>query len=489
MGNGNAREAWDRIGAPRELLRDLRFDVDQGMELRIQVCAVRDARFWRMYGDLLQPEFFGQEPASTFMTVVQEYAAATGAVPDHTIARDLIARIPGIDARALSELLSHADAVYSSTPVGVDYVGQRVEELGRKRAIRAAVIRIADINEKAAKPDDEPTTDAIADVMAAALALGSKDPNPVYSFRRDYHLLPQWQAQFTSGSVRTMLTPLDDALQGGLMLGELGVVLAPPHRGKTLTLVNFAAGAMVAGADTLYVTTEDGVRGIGPRIAANLSGVPREEFHHDWGGLVSDLGRMMALFGADIRIVYRPPRKTGVPEIRALLDRLAAEDGFRPRLLILDYADRLKAPRKRKDRWDELVDLYMDLRALADEKGVAIWTASQTGKGGFGKEVVDMDDFAGAFQKAGEADVVLAFSQTSDEKAAGEARLHLTKARNRGSGKIIHVYADVPRSLLREVPVSAIPQLVGVQKKPTPNAPRRAPAPAQQPVPTSGLTP
>ena len=363
---------------------------------------------------------------------------------------------------ARDDLLAHIDAVYRTPLQARAYITELVQSMARRRAIRAAVYRIAELNEVSGGGD--PTTE-IAEVMRAALSVAGRSEHPVVSVRRDVHLLPTWEGAYQSDAVPTYLPTLDRALRGGLLRGELGVVLAPPHRGKTLTLVNLAVGALVTGNDALYVTTEDGVRGIGPRVYARLIGMEREHFLTNMPTLTTSLRRMIPFLKADLRIVYRPPRRTGVPDLATLLDQLEQEDGFRPKMLVVDYPDRLRPPRKRGERWDELLDIYMELMDLAHEYHVALWGASQSTRAGYSKEIVDMDDFAGSFAKAAEADVVVAYSQTREEKDAGEARLLVAKSRNRSSGRIIHVYVDEPRSTLTEVPLAMQAGLVCNRRK------------------------
>jgi len=473
------REIWEQIGlTERDLSETLAFDVDPGMELRIQAIAVRDHKFWMAYGDLLQPEFFGSPMAALFMRVVQEHAERL-APPDVVTARDLARRSPLVTDDKREELIAHIDSVYNQPIMAVAYVASAVVGMARKRAMRAAVVRIARLTEEY---DDQ--TEEIAAVMQAALSMSSRDPNPVVSINKDAHLLPQWIAAYGRDAVPTLLPTLDRALRGGLLPGELGFVLAPPNRGKSLSLVNFAVCGMLSGRNVLYVSLEDGVSGIGPRIYTRLTGQPIETMDGDMSATLTGLQKMLPFCHGELKLVYRPPMRTGIMDLHTMLDRLEHADGFSPHLIVIDYADRLKPPRKRKDQWLELSEGYTALMGFAAERHVAIWTASQAKASAFKKKQMDLDDIAGAFAKAAEATVVLSYDQTDDEFVAGEARFRAAKMRNRKKGRVVHVYVNHDTCTLTEVPQGEIPLLVSTQRT-TANAVKPAQA-GPNPVPATG---
>lgn len=454
---------WKRIGLPDAELAKLKFDCEPGLELRIAARALRDGPFWRGFGELLQPEIFNDPNAASFFRLVHEYAEKYHIPPEHALARDLVQNAPGIPDEGRREVLQFVDNAYSlPLQSSFSYLEQRVKEMARRRAMRAAAVRIVQLNEQ----QGIDPTDEIASIMAAAMAISTRGRHPTYSLRTQHAAMLQLADRLSGSAVPTFYLPtLDAALRGGLQAGELGIILAPPHRGKTLTLVNFAAGGLISGNNVLYITTEDGVQGVAPRLCSCLTGIPVNELQRNLPLVYAKLRTILKFVPGDLRMTYRPPGSTGFQEIGAALDTLAYEDGFRPNLLIVDYMDRLKAPRSRESGWQELQELYIQARAFAEERGCGIWSASQTKQEGFAKEIVDLDDFGGAFAKGAEADVVIPFCQTKAEKEVGEARLYKAKTRNRESGGVIHVYVDAVRTRLTEVPPGEIMNLVCKRNK------------------------
>jgi archaellum biogenesis ATPase FlaH len=446
----------------KRLANLLNFACDPALEQQIETLAVKDQQFWMAHKDLLQPEFFGNQLAGLLMTLVHFHEEFYHSVPDHTVLRDMAIALPQVPDNLRQPLLQHIDTVFSSPPTNSVYLSARVQELGRKRALRAAVVRVAELNEST---NDDSALDTIQDVMSAALSMSVSDPNPVVSVKSNYHTILNWCSSSQDEAVATMLPSVDRMLRGGILPGELGVILAPPNRGKSLVLVNLGCGAQAAGNTVLFISNEDGVKGIGPRVLSRMTGIPVNDLGSKSQQVERELKTLFKMFNTDFRIVYRTPMRTGVQDIRALLDQLENNSHFKPKVVIIDYADRLKPAKKRKEKWDELVDIYIDLKALAEEKHIAIWTASQSNREGFAKDILDLDNTAGAFQKTGEADIVGAYCQSPEEREAGEARIHWAKLRNRASGSITHIYVDRARSTITEVPVDKIPALVSTRRK------------------------
>ena len=54
--------------------------------------------------------------------------------------------------------------------------------------------------------------------------------------------------------------------------------------------------------------------------------------------------------------------------------------GFTADVVVIDYDDEIKPPRKQEERRFEFADIYRSLRTFAAQKQVIVWTAAQTGR-------------------------------------------------------------------------------------------------------------
>jgi replicative DNA helicase len=119
-----------------------------------------------------------------------------------------------------------------------------------------------------------------------------------------------------------------------------------------------------------------------------------------------------------------------IDTIRSYLNRLEMEDGFKPDMIVVDYADLISPRKSYSDKRFELESVYLELRDLADEYKCPVWTASQANRGSLDKKVITIADLAEAFNKANIADLMVALCQTVEEKEDGIMRWHVAKHRN-----------------------------------------------------------
>ena len=122
-------------------------------------------------------------------------------------------------------------------------------------------------------------------------------------------------------------------------------------------------------------------------------------------------------------------------QIDAYLDHLEASIGFKPDLLIIDYADLMKTTggSHQDSSWFRIAlgEIYKDLRSIAIERDIAVVTASQANRGSMseGLRLLSGDSVAEDFSKVATADTVVTYNQTKMEKLRGLARLYVDKSR------------------------------------------------------------
>lgn len=448
---------WERVKIPHELIfGNSERDYDIAFEAQVLVMLVRNSNMWSDIGHVMHHGIFSQPVHREFVKMLSAFDDAGGYVPDTISLTDFCNhKYTPTDGTGVTrnDLIDQITTICQSTvATSRAYVENRLKVVLRQAALRAVSLQVL-FNERAAKAGagvDEAFLDEQIGAIQEALAIARFEKIEIVSLKEDYAKLSEWVGRRNDEAIPTLISSVDEQLHGGLRRKELGVIVAPPNAGKTFTLINLAAGGHLSGHNVLFISTEDGIRGIGPRMASRYTGMEERQFEKHIGMAVSTLQAAAQMTHGDIRIVYMPPRRTKILDIEALITRLSST-GFIPELLIVDYADRLAPPTKRRDKWDELVDIYMDLRSVADKNNLALWTASQTSKGGFGRQTSDLDDIAGAFQKAGEADVVITFNQTKDEREANQARLYFAKMRNRPAGGTVWLHADRSRCRLTAV--------------------------------------
>ncbi len=244
----------------------------------------------------------------------------------------------------------------------------------------------------------------------------------------------RWLYDLWAHRVRTGWLQVDQVLDGGLSGGietaELGVIMAPPNQGKSMGLINlgYSAASIGSGLNVIHFTHELSAPVVSKRYAARMvfrfvhSADDKDAYKKEF------LDAARKLMPGKVRVIGGS-RKMRLTEMSSHIDRLVAE-GFRPGLIIDDYADLLVPERSRSQKRFELSDIYTDMRAMAGYYGVPIWTATQSTRGSLNKEVITMADIAEDIGKAAIADVIIALCQTHEEYTMERARLYMAKVRD-----------------------------------------------------------
>ena len=268
---------------------------------------------------------------------------------------------------------------------------------------------------------------------------------------RDIEARTTRRASYVKNGVPTGLR-LDDYLKpGGLPPKSLGCVVAPSGKGKSHVLVHMGRSAITEGdVPVLHVTLELSEEAVCDRYDAAFSQVPINRLEDERRKVRRRIKRLGVRHGEKLVVKEFPPASLTVPALRAYI-RSLERTAFYPGLVIVDYADLMLPTHATRDAnaYEDMGNIYNELRRLSYEVGAPVWTASQTQRQALNREVIDLDSISDSFKKAMVADVVLCLGQTPEEKKFKAARFFVAKNRL-GIDKIeIKVRLDWSRSTIR----------------------------------------
>jgi replicative DNA helicase len=292
--------------------------------------------------------------------------------------------------------------------------------------------------------------DSVVDLMKTAVAVGM--PSSVgHDFFEDA------EARFLKISRQVCPTGIDrldanDILQGGLGRGELGVITANTGVGKSHYLVQMGANAMRAGKNVVHYTFELSELAVGRRYDSNLCGIASNEVIDNKAHVLEryndkELGRLI--------IKEYPTGSASVITIRNHIEKLTLK-GFRPNVVIIDYADIMRSTRSYDSLRHELKLIYEELRNMSMEMGVPVWTASQANRDSASSDIVGLENMSEAYGKAMVADVVISISRKPMEKSTGAGRLFVAKNRVGRDGLLFPIHIDTSMSIIEILDESAL---------------------------------
>jgi len=271
--------------------------------------------------------------------------------------------------------------------------------------------------------------------VATSLSFDSR-PGQKYFEELDARLIRRSKIQ--EEEIPTLIPGLDPLIRGGIRKKELGVIEGLPGVGKTLAMINIAKGGIICGKKVLYYTLEMSEDEIADRFDSSFSGVNMSTLLNRAVTVKKRISKLGVKY-KDSLIIKEYPTKLCTPDTLGVHLNGLLETGFRPDLLIVDYADLLKPNKTYSQRRFELENIYLDLRSIAMEFPVAIWTASQANRRATEAELIGMEFVSEAFSKIMIADIVISINQTKEEEEEEEMRLHVVKNRYAKKGQIIKI--------------------------------------------------
>lgn len=286
----------------------------------------------------------------------------------------------------------------------------------------------------------------IVDVVREAIHAGN-------SHSPGLDLFEDIEARYSETYRRTIPTGIQELdqrkiLNGGLGAGELGVIVAPTGVGKSHVLVHVGAQAILRGKNVLHYTFELNERAMGIRYDSHIMDIPslecydcKDEIRDYYQNNRENLGRL--------RIKYYPTSTATAMTLRTHVDKLASTQKFIPDVIIVDYAGIMRSSDRHELLRMELKKVMEELRALATDLDVPLWTAIQSNKEGAQSDIVDLTNMAEGYSQAHVADFVLGLMRKSAQKATGFGNIFIAKNRAGMDGIKYQIHLDTSKSKLR----------------------------------------
>ncbi len=192
------------------------------------------------------------------------------------------------------------------------------------------------------------------------------------------------------------------------------------------------------GQDVLLITFELDAIKTAFRCVAAAAGVPISEIGTRQDYVRRVMGTMQKTYKKRLLIHELPPDECSVNHIYALMDNLKRLEGWKPDVVIIDYLDLMvsRNPAFNKDDYHQQKHVANEIRGLAKNENVLVFTATQTNRSGSsGEVVVDLTKAAESFGKQFSLDYVISLAQSDTDRLLTPPRVKLFIAKNRNGPK------------------------------------------------------
>jgi replicative DNA helicase len=248
--------------------------------------------------------------------------------------------------------------------------------------------------------DDDPSTDVFDDLDAV--------------------LSPDYRHPITTG-----IHGLDDALEGGLGKGELGVILAPTGVGKSTLTTKMANSAYRAGYNVLQIFFEDQKKQIQRKHITCLTGIRPSEHHQRVEEIREALEEFKSTSKGKLILKKYQSEALTFQELKSKILKVIAE-GNKIDLIIIDYVDCIISG---GEEWSSEGTLMRQIEGLGHELDVAIWVATQGNRSSISSEVVTTDQMGGSIKKAQVGHVIITIAKDLNQRENKLATMAITKSR------------------------------------------------------------
>jgi len=376
--------------------------------------------------DIINPNFFELDANKWIVKTALEYFNDYKVVPTMEVfkvemrkdIKDETLRAGVVDSlRNISQKLNDNDLAY---------VQDSFLDFAKNQTLKSAIIKSVDLLQIGQYGEIKVLVDS---------ALRSGQPKTLgHDWKKDVEKRLTKDARNT---VPTGWDALDVIIGGGLAGGELGVVIAPSGIGKSWALATIGVNALKAGKKVVHYTLELNENYVGLRYDTIFTGIEPNKIPEN-PQLIHDLVEQI---NGEIIIKYYPARTITSHTIQAHIQQMASL-GFKPDLIIVDYADLMSAVARTDARYQELGAVYEEIRGLAGELQVPIWTASQTQRSAIQEDVIQADKIAESYSKIMTADLVLSISRKLEDKVHKTGRAHIIKNRFGADGQTFPMIID-----------------------------------------------
>ena len=412
--------------------------------------------FTRKALPFIKSEFFTNHNESILFGEINEFVNKYKNLPTkETILVELNKR-KDLKEEELSEIKTIVNKL-DNQEVELQWLLDTTEKFCKDRAVHNAVlegIQILDGKDKKQNPEAIPT------ILSNALAVSFDN-----HIGHDYIDDAEARFEFYHKKEKRFkfdLNYFNRITKGGVPSKTLNIALAGTGVGKSLFMCHAASNWLTQGKNVLYITLEMAEERIAERVDANLFDVTIDDLHampkDMYDNKVSKLQKKTI---GQLIIKEYPTASAHSGHFRALLNELSLKKTFKPDVVFIDYLNICASSRFKGGNISSyfyIKAIAEELRGLAVEFDVPIFSATQTTRSGFTSTDIGLEDTAESFGLPATADFMFAIISTEELEKKNQFLVKQLKNRFGDASMNRSFIIGVDRSKMRLFDVEASAQ-------------------------------
>ena len=375
----------------------------------------------------IKEEYFGNRVEQLLYGEIFKFVEKYNNLPTKDAMLIELGQRKDINEEELNHLKNYVIQIENTEP-DEKWLTETTEKFCKDRAVHNAVlsgIKILDGKDKKQTPE------AIPHILSDALAV-SFDKSVGHDYIEDaearfkfYHTKEK-RYQFD-------LDYMNRITKGGVPSKTLNIALAGTGVGKSLFMCHVASSYLLQGLNVLYITLEMAEERIAERIDANLLDVTMEDLHDMpqqlYEGKISKLREKTQ---GQLVIKEYPTASAHSGHFKSLMNELALKKSFRPDVIFIDYLNICASSRFKGGNISSyfyVKAIAEELRGLAVEFNVPIFSATQTTRTGYVSTDIGLEDTSESFGLPATADFMFALISNEELEALGQMKVKQLKNR------------------------------------------------------------
>ena len=387
-----------------------------GSEFQIKCISglVSDKTFIERISDILEPDSFETDAHKFIVKETISYFLQYKDLPTLAVFK---VKVDGIENDLLKQsVVEQLRLVYQKiSDTDLKYIKEQFLEFCKNQKIKNAIMESVDHLKSG-------QYDKIKHVVDVAMKAGM-ERNIGHEYMVDIEKRMSMMARKT---VKTNWTEVDNIMDGGLAGGELGIITACAGSGKSWVLAKMGAEAMRQGKNVLHYTLELNENYVGLRYDACFTGIDFQNIRNN----IDIVKKKIAEVPGKLIIKYFPIKTVSAHSLKLHAERIQTL-GTKVDMIIVDYADILRPSQSERNSnsYSEAGGIYEELRGVAGELQVPIWSASQSNRAAMDEDIILANNISDSYRKIMTADFVMSLSRKMSDKQANTARFHVIKNR------------------------------------------------------------
>ena len=389
---------------------------------------LHDEVYARKVLPFIRDEYFEERTDRVVFQQIAEYVKAYDGLPTKEVLHIEAEKRDDLTQDEFSLVENLIDALHESTSERA-WAEDTTESWCKERAIYLALMKSIQI---ADGQDEKHNNDAIPDILKDALSVGF-DQHVGHDYiddsegRYEYYHRKENKIEFD-------LEMFNKITAGGVSNKTLNIALAGTGVGKSLFMCHYASSVLLQGKNVLYVTCEMAEEKIAERIDANLlntnikevADLPKTVFE-------KKVNKLREKTQGKLIIKEYPTASAHVGHFRSLLSELKLKKNFTPDIIFIDYLNICASSRYRSavnvNSYNYVKAIAEELRGLAVEFDVPIFSATQTTRSGFTSTDPDLTDTSESFGLPATADLMIALISSDELEELGQIMVKQLKNR------------------------------------------------------------